>query len=54
MGDALEVLGAVRGSGLRYVGFKGVGPPTPVLAEVTAAAHAAGMEVMLEVVVGES
>jgi hypothetical protein len=48
--NALEVLGEVRDSGLRYVGFKDVGPPPAVLAEVTAAAHAAGMEVMLEVV----
>ena len=50
VGNALDVLGEVRESGLRYVGFKDVGPPPAVLAEVTATAHAAGMEVMLEVV----
>ena len=48
--DAAEVLSSVRGSGLRYVGFKDVGPPPAVLKELTSAAHAAGMEVMLEVV----
>ena len=47
---APAVLSEVRRSGLRYVGFKDVGPPPHVLAEVTAAAHEAGMEVMLEVV----
>jgi hypothetical protein len=50
VGDALDVLAGLRESGLRYVGFKDVGPPPAVLAEVTASAHAAGMEVMLEVV----
>jgi len=48
--DALEVFGSLRESGLRYVGFKDVGPPAGVLREVTAAAHDADMEVMLEVV----
>jgi hypothetical protein len=48
--DAREVLDGLRDSGLRYVGFKDIGPPPEVLADVTAAAHAAGMEVMLEVV----
>jgi hypothetical protein len=48
--DAAEVLDGLRGTGLRYVGFKDIGPPPEVLAEVTAAAHDAGMEVMLEVV----
>jgi NAD(P)H-dependent flavin oxidoreductase YrpB (nitropropane dioxygenase family) len=50
VGNALEVLDELRGSGLRYVGFKDVGPPPAVLTEVTQMAHAAGMEVMLEVV----
>jgi hypothetical protein len=50
VGDAADVLAALRDSGLRYVGFKDVGPPPETLAEVTAAAHEAGMEVMLEVV----
>jgi hypothetical protein len=50
VGDAREVLDGLRGTGLRYVGFKDIGPPPEVLTEVTAAAHDAGMEVMLEVV----
>ena len=48
--DAPDVLAGLRESGLRYVGFKDVGPPPAVLEKVTAAAHEAGMEVMLEVV----
>lgn len=48
--NAPQVLAEVRETGLRYVGFKDIGPPPEVLAEVTASAHAAGMEVMLEVV----
>jgi hypothetical protein len=48
--DALTVFESLAGSGLRYVGFKDIGPPPHVLREVTAAAHDAGMEVMLEVV----
>jgi hypothetical protein len=48
--DPLEVYQQVRGSGLRYVGFKDVGAPVEVLTEVCAAAHADGLEVMLEVV----
>jgi hypothetical protein len=48
--DAPQVLAGLAGSGLRYVGFKDIGPPPEVLTEVTAAAHDAGMEVMLEVV----
>jgi hypothetical protein len=50
VGDALEVLEGLRASGLRYVGFKDVGPPPEALAEVAALAHECGMEVMLEVV----
>ena len=48
--DALEVYGLTRGTGLRYVGFKDIGATPAQLAEVTAAAHADGLEVMLEVV----
>jgi hypothetical protein len=48
--DAGAVLDGVRETGLRYVGFKDIGPPPEVLTEVAAAAHDAGMEVMLEVV----
>jgi hypothetical protein len=48
--DAREVLAGLGDTGLRYVGFKDIGPPPEVLTEVTAAAHEAGMEVMLEVV----
>ena len=50
VGDAADVLASSRESGLRYVGFKDIGPPPETLAQVTAAAHEAGMEVMLEVV----
>jgi hypothetical protein len=50
VGDAADVLASLRESGLRYVGFKDVGPPPETLAEVTRAAHEAGMEVILEVV----
>ena len=50
IGDAAAVLRAVSDTGLRYVGFKDVGPPPAVLREVAAAAHDAGLEVMLEVV----
>jgi len=50
IGDAAAVLRGVSETGLRYVGFKDVGPPPAVLREVADAAHAAGLEVMLEVV----
>lgn len=48
--DAVRVYEQTRGTGLRYVGFKDVGATPEVLAEVTRAAHADGIEVMLEVV----
>jgi hypothetical protein len=48
--DAPEVLDGLRDTGLRYVGFKDIGPEPEVLRDVTAVAHEAGMEVMLEVV----
>jgi hypothetical protein len=48
--DALDVLDGLRGTGLRYVGFKDVGASAGQLTEVTAAAHEQGLEVMLEVV----
>ena len=48
--DAVAVYEQTRGSGLRYVGFKDIGASPAVLAEVTSAAHADGLEVMLEVV----
>jgi hypothetical protein len=47
---ALEVFDEIKDSGLRYVGFKDIGPPPEVLTKVARAAHDAGMEVMLEVV----
>jgi sugar phosphate isomerase/epimerase len=50
VGDAAEVLATLRDSGLRYVGFKDVGLPADALAAVTEAAHASGMQVILEVV----
>lgn len=48
--NALEVLDELRGSGLRYVGFKDVGASPEQLTEVADAAHEQGLEVMLEVV----
>jgi hypothetical protein len=48
--NALEVFEEIKDSGLRYVGFKDIGPPPEVLTGVAHAAHGAGMEVMLEVV----
>jgi hypothetical protein len=48
--DALPVLDRLRGTGLRYVGFKDVGATVAQLTEVCAAAHEQGLEVMLEVV----
>jgi sugar phosphate isomerase/epimerase len=48
--DALDVLDGLRGTGLRYVGFKDVGASAGQLTEVAAAAHEQGLEVMLEVV----
>jgi hypothetical protein len=50
VGDAAAVLRSVGATGLRYVGFKDIGPAPAVLREVTDAAHEAGLEVMLEVV----
>src|SRR6202035_2523357 len=40
----------VRGSGLRYVGFKDIGATVAQLRDVCDRAHADGLEVMLEVV----
>jgi hypothetical protein len=48
--NARQVYDQVRGTGLRYVGFKDIGAPPDVLAEITGAAHDDGLEVMLEVV----
>ena len=48
--NARQVYDQVRGSGLRYVGFKDIGATTDELAAVTRAAHDDGLEVMLEVV----
>jgi hypothetical protein len=48
--NARDVLLELRDSGLRYVGFKDVGVPPDVLADLTRIAHDAGMEVMLELV----
>lgn len=47
---AVEVLDSVRDTGLRYVGFKDVGADPLRQRELAAAAHDAGLEVMLEVV----
>jgi hypothetical protein len=48
--NAAEVLASVRGTGLRYVGFKDIGTDPDTQRELTAAAHGMSMEVMLEVV----
>ncbi len=48
--NALEVYDEVRDAGLRYVGFKDVGPPFDELKLLAEAIHEGGQEVMLEVV----
>lgn len=48
--DATTVLEQVKDAGLRYVGFKDIGVPVETLKQVASDAHAAGLEVMLEVV----
>jgi hypothetical protein len=48
--EAIRVYEQTRGTGLHYVGFKDIGATPEALAEITAAAHADGLEVMLEVV----
>lgn len=48
--EAVSVLDAVRDTGLRYIGFKDVGADPQRQREIADAAHAAGLEVMLEVV----
>jgi acyl CoA:acetate/3-ketoacid CoA transferase alpha subunit len=48
--NARQVYDEVRGTGLRYVGFKDIGATTAELAAVTRAAHDDGLQVMLEVV----
>jgi hypothetical protein len=48
--DARDVLAGLTDTGLRYVGFKDVGAPPELLTDITDLAHAAGMEVMLEIV----
>jgi hypothetical protein len=48
--DPAGVYEQVRGSGLRYVGFKDIGATVAQLRDVCDRAHADGLEVMLEVV----
>jgi hypothetical protein len=48
--DPIRVYDQVRECGLRYVGFKDIGAPVAALREISARAHADGLEVMLEVV----
>jgi hypothetical protein len=48
--DPARVYEQVRGSGLRYVGFKDIGASLAQLRDVCERAHADGLEVMLEVV----
>jgi hypothetical protein len=46
----LELYRTLRGTGLRYIGFKDIGAAPEDLIAVTRAAHDDGLEVMLEVV----
>ena len=48
--DAFDVLEQTHDLGLRFIGFKDIGLPFDRLKELAAAIHAAGQEVMLEVV----
>lgn len=48
--NAAEIVPTLAGTGLRYIGFKDVGADPARQREVTALAHDAGFEVMLEVV----
>lgn len=48
--NALEAYEEVRGTDLRYVGFKDIGASQSQLTEITRRAHEDGREVMLEVV----
>jgi hypothetical protein len=48
--NARQVYDEIRGTGLRYVGFKDIGATPDELTEITRAAHDDGLEVMLEVV----
>jgi hypothetical protein len=48
--DAFEVLEETQDLGLRFIGFKDIGLPFDRLKRLAAAIHAAGQEVMLEVV----
>ena len=48
--SAREAYEEVRGTGLRYIGFKDIGATSDQLREITVAAHADNLEVMLEVV----
>jgi hypothetical protein len=48
--DPLTTYQELRGTGLRYIGFKDIGVPAADLRKVCEAAHADGLQVMLEVV----
>ena len=48
--DALDYVGQLAGTGLRYIGFKDVGATPERQRTIANAAHDAGFEVMLEVV----
>jgi len=48
--NAAEIVPALAGTGLRYIGFKDVGADLARQRELTSLAHDAGFEVMLEVV----
>ena len=48
--DAVSVYAEIRGTGLRYIGFKDIGASAAQLREVCVSAQDDGLEVMLEVV----
>jgi hypothetical protein len=50
VGNALAAYEEIRGTDLKYVGFKDIGASPDQLAEITRRAHEDGREVMLEVV----
>jgi hypothetical protein len=50
VGNALAAYEEIRGTDLRYVGFKDIGASQSQLTEITRRAHEDGREVMLEVV----
>lgn len=48
--DALDIYDSIRDTGLKWVGFKDIGQPVPVLRSLTQRIHADGRSAVLEVV----